>query len=542
MPGVDITSVARSLGPRDESLSKTSRILVVDDEPDLEPLLLQRMRREIRKGTYSFTFASNGIEALDKLKEDEDIQLVLSDINMPRMDGLTLLQHIPSVNPNVRSVIISAYGDMKNIRMAMNRGAFDFVTKPIDFDDLKLTIKRTVEHLELWHEALSARDKLISLNNELSIANQMQQSILPVKFPSGNNFRISGFMEPARNVGGDFFDVYKLASGKVGMAIADVSDKGVPAALFMMSSRTLMKGAAIGTHDPAVVLEEVNRLLLEDNTANMFVTVLYAVIDTDSGKVTYANGGHNPPMLVKQDGSASLLPMPGGIALGMFDTVPFSNSQYQLETGDTLFLYTDGITEAVNRQGEFFEEERMLDVASKAIIAGSSDPVNDIVQAVHTFSQGLDQTDDITCIAISFGKLAMTTNFTIICESFDFAEVNGKIMDIGMTCEWSQKLLIEVQLAVEELMLNVFSHGSNGEGTCARLDIISSGKNVAITITDNGVPFNPVDDSPEPDIDAGLEDRKIGGLGVHLVKTLAEELSYRREDGHNILTIRMSDT
>ena len=542
MPVVDITSVARSLGPRDESLSKTSRILVVDDEPDLEPLLLQRMRREIRKGTYSFTFASNGIEALDKLREDEGIQVVLSDINMPRMDGLTLLQHIPSVNPNVRSVIISAYGDMKNIRMAMNRGAFDFVTKPIDFDDLKLTIKRTVEHLELWHEALSARDKLISLNNELSIANQMQQSILPVKFPTGNNFRISGFMEPARNVGGDFFDVYKLPSGKVGMAIADVSDKGVPAALFMMSSRTLMKGAAIGAHEPAVVLEEVNRLLLEDNTANMFVTVLYAVIDTDSGKVTYANGGHNPPMLVKDDGSASLLPMPGGIALGMFDSVPFNSSQYQLETGDTLFLYTDGITEAVNRQGEFFEEERMLDVASKAIIAGSPDPVNDIVQAVHTFSEGLDQTDDITCIAISFGKLDMVTNFTIICESFDFTEVNGKIMEIGMTSEWSQKLLIEVQLAVEELMLNVFSHGSNGEGTCARLDITGSGKDVVITISDNGVPFNPVADSPEPDIDAGLEDRKIGGLGVHLVKTLADELSYRREDGHNILTIRMSDS
>jgi len=130
------------------------KILVVDDEPDLERLVRQRMRRQIRRGKYGFEFAGNGVEALEVLAEKQDIDIVLSDINMPKMDGLTLLQQIPEVNSDLRSVIVSAYGDMENIRTAMNRGAFDFVTKPIDFTDLEVTIERTLRHLDEWRAAL----------------------------------------------------------------------------------------------------------------------------------------------------------------------------------------------------------------------------------------------------------------------------------------------------------------------------------------------------------------------------------------------------
>ena len=159
--------------------------------------------------------------------------MVLSDINMPQMDGLTLLQQIPKVDPNVRCVIVSAYGNMQNIHTAMNRGAFDFVTKPLDFEDLKVTIDHTLRHLAEWREALAARDKLVALQNELELASTMQQSILPTRFPAGAGFRIFGHMEPARAVGGDFFDIMHLDHGRIGLAIADVSDKDVPAALFI---------------------------------------------------------------------------------------------------------------------------------------------------------------------------------------------------------------------------------------------------------------------------------------------------------------------
>ena len=187
------------------STPDTPKILVVDDEPDLQPLMLQRMRRDIRKGRYQFVFAHNGLEALEALEQDPTIDMVLSDINMPRMDGLALLSQIAKVAPNLRSVIVSAYGDMKNIRTAMNRGAFDFVTKPIDFDDLRVTIDRTLRHLAEWREAIESRDKLITLQNELDVATKIQQSILPTEFPSGDAFDVFGNMEAARNVGGGLF-------------------------------------------------------------------------------------------------------------------------------------------------------------------------------------------------------------------------------------------------------------------------------------------------------------------------------------------------
>ena len=138
------------------------RILVVDDEPDLEGLVLQRMRREIRSGRYSFVFARNGVEALERLNDDDGIDIVITDINMPEMDGLTLLEQIPAFDPKLRCVIVSAYGDMKNIRTAMNRGAFDFLNKPLDFEDLRLTIERSLEHLKSVREAFEARDKMLA--------------------------------------------------------------------------------------------------------------------------------------------------------------------------------------------------------------------------------------------------------------------------------------------------------------------------------------------------------------------------------------------
>ena len=192
-------------------MKRPYRILVVDDEPDLEPLILQRMRRKVRSGVYSFDFARDGIEALEMLDKNQDIDMVVTDINMPRMDGLTLLGQIPdNTDSDILCIVVSAYGDMKNIRTAMNRGAFDFVTKPLDFEDLQVTMERALRHLDEWRAALSSRDALVALQNELDVASSTQQSILPKVFPQGADFQVFAHMEPARNVGGDFYDVIRL--------------------------------------------------------------------------------------------------------------------------------------------------------------------------------------------------------------------------------------------------------------------------------------------------------------------------------------------
>ena len=376
------------------------KILVVDDEPDLEHLMRQRMRRYVRAGRYEFVFAHNGVEALERLDEQPDIEMVLSDINMPQMDGLALLDQVTKVDPNIRSVIVSAYGDMKNIRTAMNRGAFDFITKPIDFDDLRITIDRTLVHMAVWRDALESRDQLVAIRNELGVASQMQQSILPKVFPEGVGYETSANMVPAREVGGDFFDFVHLEDGRLGIAIADVSGKGVPAALFMMSSRTLLKGAAIGSEEPSIVLGSVNSLLEEDNESLMFVTVFYAVYNPKTGEFTYANGGHNPPLLVHADGTSEYLPTTDGIALGVMPDYEFEQRSVTLAPGELVVMYTDGVTEAIDAESEEFGSDRLQEVFR----SGPSDSVreaNEVVfNAVEAFAGDAPQFDDITCVTL----------------------------------------------------------------------------------------------------------------------------------------------
>ena len=377
---------------------RTKKILVVDDETDLEPLMLQRMRRDIRRGRYEFVFAHDGVEALEKLDADPTIDMVVSDINMPRMDGLTLLQQIQELKPDIRAVIISAYGDMENIRTAMNRGAFDFVTKPLDFQDLRITISRTLQHLDEWRDALQSRDKLVALQNELDVANSIQQSVLPASFPEHADYEIFGSMQPARNVGGDFFDVQVLQGNKLGLAIADVSDKGMPAALFMMSSRMLLKGAGQRFEHPGEALREVNDLLDEENEAAMFVTLFYAIYNGNTSTFHYANGGHNEPVIVHPGGSTTVLPPTGGTALGIIPGLEYQESSVKLEPGDIVILYTDGITEAFNSQGELFGLEQLCEIFQDRQPQSAEEASKIVFDAVNEFAGDEPQSDDQACL------------------------------------------------------------------------------------------------------------------------------------------------
>ncbi len=384
-------------------MSSRYKILVVDDEPDLEPLILQRMRRQIRSSEYEFVFARDGVEAVEMLTSDPTIDMVLSDINMPRMDGLTLLQQLPSVDPNLRAVIISAYGDMDNIRTAMNRGAFDFITKPINFDDLKVTITRTLEHLAEWRQALSSRDQLVALQNELTIASQLQQSILPKGSPIFKEYELSAGMVPARNVGGDFYDYFML-DDFVGLVVADVSDKGIPASMFMMSSRTALKGAAIGVHDPKNVLVEVNNQLQQNNPTFMFVTLVYAIYNPSSGMLTYSLAGHDPPFLIKPDGTVSELPSTKGVALGVAPNIEFSQERVELEPGDTVVMFTDGVSEAMNTNGEQFGLERLANIFDGNPPDSADSANNAVFEHVKAFAGHAPQSDDITCLVLRRGE------------------------------------------------------------------------------------------------------------------------------------------
>ena len=379
-----------------------AKILVVDDEPDLELLLKQKFRRQIRKGTLSLIFAQNGVEALQQLEAHEDVDMVLSDINMPQMDGLTLLHQLNELNRDLRAVIVTAYGDMKNIRTAMNRGAFDFITKPIDFKDLDATIAKTLAHLEVMREALRSRDELVAIRRELGVAARMQESILPTNFPSDSRYEIHASMTPALEVGGDFYDFFKLEDGRTGIVMADVSGKGVPAALFMMVSRTLMKGTAIGESDPAQALAEVNQLLVESNEESMFVTLFYASFDPETGRIEFANGGHNLPYVVKRSGEVQQIECDAGVVLAVLPGFEFPGGALELEPGDVVFFYTDGITEAMNEEGEEFGDDTLARVLAQVAGSDAASFSDKVVEAVRAHAGSAPQSDDITCLCLRY--------------------------------------------------------------------------------------------------------------------------------------------
>ena len=388
------------------------RLLVVDDEEDLELLIRQKFRRRIRKGEFDFVFARHGQEALEKLTENPDIHLVLSDINMPVMDGLALLSQLEDTNPDVQAVIVSAYGDMENIRTAMNRGAFDFVTKPINFDDLEITIEKTLNHIRALENAQEARDRLVVIKRELDVARQVQMSALPKDLPSSETHDVQALMIPAREVGGDFYDFFPLSDDLIGLVIADVSGKGIPAALFTLMTRTLLKGTARDYASPADCLSRVNDLLAEDNETCIFITLFYGVFDLRDGVFRYSNGGHNPPRLVRSDSRIEEIPPTENLVLGIAPGHEYRNGEVRLAPGDALFLYTDGITEAQNVNDEEFGEERLDAKLASLGQVPVRDIVATVVDEVRAFTGDAPQSDDITCIAMRFAALLPSSTVT----------------------------------------------------------------------------------------------------------------------------------
>ncbi len=388
-----------------QSLQSAVKILVVDDETDMEPMIRQKFRRHIREKTFDFEFAFNGVEALEKIVEFPEIGIILSDINMPEMDGLTLLSRLKELNkPGLKTVIISAYGDMDNIRTAMNRGAYDFITKPVNFEDLEVTINKTLAEIVSIRHWLSEHDQLVSLQHDLNISREIQQAILPKEFPpfpDEPNFDIYASMIAAHEVGGDFYDFFLIDKHRLGFVIGDVSGKGISAAIFMAVSRTLIRATGLKGDSVSECMRYVNNLLCKESVSSMFVTVFYGILDTQTGEVEYVNAGHNPPYLLTS-GGISKVEMTNGLVLGVSVDFIFQSKKLQMNKGDKLLLFTDGVVEAFNTEESAYSEDRFenflkenLQLSPEALIKKSFIDVNDFVG-------NAPQSDDITLLGISY--------------------------------------------------------------------------------------------------------------------------------------------
>ncbi len=378
------------------------------------------------------------------------------------------------------------------------------------------------------------------LENELELAKAIQCSALPRVFPAYpecREFDLCATMTPAREVGGDFYDFFLVDGNHLAFLVADVSEKGIPAALFMMTGKTWLKGLALAGLPPEKVFDEANRMLSLDNPAGMFITVFCGFLELSSGRLTCINAGHNPPLLQRRDGSFEYLKLEPDFILGTLPGITYRAHHLQLHPGDRLFLYTDGVTEAQNNGGGEFGtaalrktlEEVPADAPAETLITHAS-------LALESFAAGAPQYDDITMLALIYrGRtLTLPAEADRLPELQSFLEANCARVGIS---EGSISLA-HIQVAAEEIFLNIASYAYPGGTGTVEVEFahLPEKELIRLTFSDNGLPYNPLE-APEPEFAEAVEELTVGGLGIHITRTLAASLAYERSENHNRLTV-----
>ena len=377
-------------------------ILVVDDEPELELLMRHKFRRKIRANTWRFAFARNGAEALQQVQANPEIELVLTDLNMPEMNGLTLLAELAALDRMLKAVVISAYGDMDNIRTAMNRGAFDFVTKPIDFDDLEATIDKTHKELVAFKQAAEAQRQLASLKQEWQMARRLQEAVLPLAFPALDAAQLYAFTAPAREISGDFYDFFVIEETRLGFAVGTVSGEGLSAALFTVMSHTLLRALALQGTEPGACLQHMRTLLYLEDLPELSLTVFYGVLDTNSGEVAYCNAGQEAPYVLRADGAVARLESTAGTAISLADDADYTTRRTILPLGAGLFLFSNGLLRTQNSQGTPFSADRLATLLNQNDNIAPAALIRDLVRDITRFTDDAPQSDDFTLLALRY--------------------------------------------------------------------------------------------------------------------------------------------
>ena len=379
---------------------------------------------------------------------------------------------------------------------------------------------------------------------DMSIAKAIQTSALPAPLAANPYFRLSASMEPAKDIGGDFYDFFLLNSTHLAFLVADVSGKGVTAALYMMTAKTLLKDAFLAVRDPAEAFAKVNDELCKNNSANMFLTAWGGVLDLESGIVTYANAGHNSPVKVqsRENGGCKVefVTEKSGPVLAFLGGIKYKSRTLQLHPGESLFLYTDGVTEALDGKNELFGEERLQNAISAVSKPSSKMLCNVVRMAVAAFSEGVPQADDITVLAVEYisRPLRFVRSFPPkqegIAAASDFLdECIGKsgtenIPDF-------HPVLPALHVILDEICSNIVKH-SGASGFLVEVELVAADPGVKLTFVDDGKPYNPVSHA-DPDTSLPADDRPIGGLGIMMVRKMSDSMGYERSHDRNFLSV-----
>lgn len=371
---------------------------------------------------------------------------------------------------------------------------------------------------------------------ELDVARHIQASMLPCifpAFPERHEFDIYASMTPAKEVGGDFYDFFLVDDNHLAMVMADVSGKGVPAALFMMISKTLIKSAAQNGLSPKEVLEKVNNQLCENNEAEMFVTVWLGILEISTGKMKCANAGHEYPAVMRKGGGFELLKDRHGFVLAGMDGARYREYELELDVGDRIFVYTDGVPEATDVSNTLYGTDRMLAALNRAKDGSCHGLLEALHNDVDSFVGNADQFDDITmlCLEIKSGAPEMR-KLTVTPTSDKVNEITEFLESILTEANVSAKIISRLDIVTDEIFSNIAQYSG---ATSATVGCLLSENRLTLQFSDNGKPYDPTE-TPEPDTTLSADERKIGGLGIFMVKKIMDTVSYEYKDGLNILT------
>jgi len=467
------------------------------------------------------------------------------------VSAVLLLAVFISVSYLVRKVVVRNIDQTNDALASITAGNLDVRVKAddtLEFKSLATGINNTVDALKGWIAEAETR-----MDEELATAKAIQEAALPRTFPPFPDilkFDIYASMNPAREVGGDFYDFFLFGGDgasdgnkSLGFVIADVSGKGVPAALFMMKAMTLIRNYLLSGMELGEAVENSNRQLCDGNDSGMFVTAWIGVLNYATGHVDYVNAGHNPPLLWRWDGGWTWLKEKSGLPLGLFDGLPYKAHALDCKVGEQFLLYTDGVTEAMDVNGELFGEERLMDVAGKGYQLHPRELLESVRRSVAEHAKGAEQSDDITILSLEVGvPPELTATLVVPADVDELPRVNEFIhteLDRRLCPKRTQN---QLDIAVEELFVNVARYAypdrTPEKPGMVRISYSYSAEppSVTIDIADDGIPYDPLA-KPDAVTPSDIMEVPIGGLGILMAKRSVNEMHYERIDGSNIVTI-----
>lgn len=373
------------------------------------------------------------------------------------------------------------------------------------------------------------------ISSELNVASAIQENSIPnifPPFPDRKEFDIYASMTPAKEVGGDFYDFFLIDDDHLALVMADVSGKGIPAALFMMVTKILISDRTLMGGTPSEILKFVNERICEHNKVNMFVTLWLGILELSTGKLVAANAGHEKPIICKQNENFELIKDERSIVLGAFEKTNYKDYEIKLNPKDKIFLYTDGIPEATNKDNQMFGIENMIQTLNYYKDRTPEKIIDGMKKSIHKFVGNNEQFDDLTMMCV---ELKRKNNLLIIdAKNENLDEVNEFINPHIKHLD--EKTQNQIELCVEEIFVNIASYAYKDTIGKVEITIDSDSKNLSMTFKDNGKKFNPLI-IDEPDKKSPASKRKVGGLGIFLVKKYMDDVNYEYENEQNILTI-----